>query len=132
MRQPGSVMGAQRCRVRGFRADRAASAADEPAAHPGKPGRLETAGPGTSAHHCLSNETNANTVPAQVASTAQGGKRAREICASCGCPPCSHPVRPPGRSYAPRRVAKTTLFAAGNGADVRKKRCKRLFPNEIE
>jgi hypothetical protein len=35
-----------------------------------------------------------------------------------------------GRSYAARQAAKTTLFAAGNKADVRKKRRRRLFSNE--
>jgi len=35
-----------------------------------------------------------------------------------------------GRSDANRQAAKTTLFAAGNEADVRKKRRRRLFSNE--
>src|SRR5690349_10745512 len=36
----------------------------------------------------------------------------------------------PGRSYASRQAAKTTLFDAGNEADVRKKRRRRLFSNK--
>ena len=37
-------------------------------------------------------------------------------------------LAPPGRSYAARQAAKTTLFAAGNRAGSRKKRRRRLFP----
>jgi hypothetical protein len=37
----------------------------------------------------------------------------------------------PGRSYALPQAAKTTLFAAGNKANVRKKRRRRLFSNEL-
>ena len=40
-------------------------------------------------------------------------------------------MRPPGRSYATTQAAKTTLFAAGNEADVRKKRRRRLFSNGL-
>jgi hypothetical protein len=36
----------------------------------------------------------------------------------------------PGRSYARRQVAKTTLFATGDEADIRKKRRRRLFSND--
>jgi len=41
----------------------------------------------------------------------------------------SRVVRLPGRSYAQDQAAKTALFAAGNEADVRKKRRRRLFSN---
>jgi hypothetical protein len=38
-------------------------------------------------------------------------------------------VSRPGRSYAPWQAAKTTLFAAGNEADVRKNRQETIFSN---
>jgi len=37
---------------------------------------------------------------------------------------------PFGRSYAEIQAAKTTLFAAGNEANVRKNRLRRFFPNK--